>query len=154
MWDKSVIEDVLARTDLAALVGGRVDLRRSGSSLKGLCPFHSDRNPSFHVYPDSGNCICYSCGWRGDALDYLEQAEGLGFTDALPRLASLAGVALPEPEEAPPTRPAAPNQREALKDGHGAQRRRAGRGPAPTVSAVCLRLHAADTSAPWIDLKR
>ena len=113
MWDKSVIEDVLARTDLAALVGGRVDLRRSGSSLKGLCPFHSDRNPSFHVYPDSGNCICYSCGWRGDALDYLEQAEGLGFTDALPRLASLAGVALPEPEEAPELR-AARERRERL----------------------------------------
>ena len=101
MWDKRLIEEVRDRTDLAALVGGRVQLRQSGGSLKGLCPFHTERNPSFYVYPDSGNYVCFSCGQSGDAIEWLAQTEGLGFVEAFQRLATLANVSLPEPEESP-----------------------------------------------------
>ncbi len=81
-------------TDLAALVGERVGLRPQGARLVGLCPFHSERTPSFSVNPTAGFYHCFGCGASGDAITFVRQTEHLDFVEAVEWLAARAGVAL------------------------------------------------------------
>lgn len=94
MAERSDIQEIRERVDLVELIGGKVDLKRSGKSFKGLCPFHSEKRPSFHVYPESGNYVCFTCGEKGDAFSWLQKQEGMDFPDALENLASRTGVTL------------------------------------------------------------
>lgn len=81
--------------NLLDLVSGRLDLRRAGAnSYFGLCPFHDERTPSFHVRPDDGHYHCFGCQASGDAFDFVMETEGVGFREALELLADRAGVAL------------------------------------------------------------
>lgn len=93
------VEEVKARVDIEQLVGQYVDLKRSGASLKGLCPFHQEKTPSFHVFPARGSFHCFGCGVGGDVFTFLQNYEKLDFREALRRLASRAGVELPEEQE-------------------------------------------------------
>lgn len=95
--DQSVIREILARTDLATLIGGYVALRKRGSDLVGLCPFHAEKTPSLHVHPDRGFFKCFGCGAGGDAIKFLGQIESLPFPEAARELAKRAGLEL-EPE--------------------------------------------------------
>jgi len=94
--DPGIIRDVLSRTDLAALVGSYVSLTKRGNDLVGLCPFHSEKTPSFHVHPDRGFFKCFGCGLGGDAIRFLSQMENVPFPEAVRTLAKRAGVAIEE----------------------------------------------------------
>jgi DNA primase len=91
----SFLEELRARTPLAALVGRRVKLARSGRQYKGCCPFHAEKTPSFYVYEDGFHC--FGCGAHGDAISFVMQTEGAAFMDAVTRLASEAGMEVPAP---------------------------------------------------------
>ncbi|HOF88001.1 MAG TPA: DNA primase, partial [Armatimonadota bacterium] len=85
-------DQVRERTDLVALIGQTVTLRKRGGRYLGLCPFHSEKTPSFNVDPQKGFWHCFGCGKGGDAFDFLMLLEHLSFPEALERLAERAGV--------------------------------------------------------------
>ena len=90
--NRDVIDEILARTDIENLIGSYVSLKRAGSNLKGLCPFHSEKTPSFTVFPDSNSFYCFGCGIGGDAVTFVKQAEHLDYPDAVAFLARRAGI--------------------------------------------------------------
>jgi DNA primase len=92
----SFMDELRLRTPLAAVVGRRVRLARSGRQWKGCCPFHNEKTPSFYVYED-GQYHCFGCGAHGDAISYVMQSEGAGFMEAVERLATEAGLEVPKP---------------------------------------------------------
>ncbi|MBV9737996.1 MAG: DNA primase, partial [Candidatus Eremiobacteraeota bacterium] len=92
--DPTTIREIHARTDLASLVGSFVSLRKAGRDLVGLCPFHSERTPSFHVHPQEGYFKCFGCGAYGDAIAFVQRVENLTFPDAARVLATRAGIEL------------------------------------------------------------
>lgn len=94
MAERNDIAEIRERVDMLELVGAKVQLKRSGKNWKGLCPFHTEKTPSFYVYPESGNYVCFSCGEKGDAFSWLKKMEGLDFPDALEQLAARTGVEL------------------------------------------------------------
>src|SRR5512132_3458228 len=87
--------EVLSATDLVALVGGATSLKKAGASWKGLCPFHTEKTPSFNVHPDKGFYYCFGCGAKGDAITFVRETERLEFPEAVAYLARLAGISLP-----------------------------------------------------------
>ena len=87
--------DVLAATDIVALVGAVTGLKKAGSSWKGLCPFHGEKTPSFHVHPERGFYYCFGCGAKGDAITFVRETEKLEFPEAVAYLARRAGIPLP-----------------------------------------------------------
>src|SRR5919201_743083 len=103
----TVTDEIKARVDLVELIGRAVQLKRSGSSFKGMCPFHQEKTPSFHVFPHSHTWVCFGCGKKGSAFDWLMEREHLDFGEALRALANQTGVQLPErrdPEQEETTR--------------------------------------------------
>jgi DNA primase len=93
-FDDTAKEEVRLRADIAAVVGRYVKLRQSGATLKGLCPFHKEKTPSFHVNPSRGFFHCFGCGKGGDVFRFLQEIEGLTFPEALKMLAEETGVTL------------------------------------------------------------
>jgi DNA primase len=92
----SFLDELRTRTPLAAVIGRRVRLARSGRQWKGCCPFHGEKTPSFYVYED-GHYHCFGCGAHGDAIGFVMQSEGAGFMEAVERLAAEAGIDVPKP---------------------------------------------------------
>jgi DNA primase len=92
----SVTEEIKARVDLVELIGRTVQLKRAGSQYRGLCPFHSEKTPSFYVRPQTQSWHCFGCNKSGTAFDWLMEREQLEFGEALRQLANLTGVALPD----------------------------------------------------------
>jgi DNA primase len=88
------VSDVRERTDIVDLVSQYVQLKKTGRSYKGLCPFHQEKTPSFIVFPDSGNFHCFGCGKGGDAFTFYQSVEHVDFKEALTELARRAGVQL------------------------------------------------------------
>lgn len=86
-YKRDVKSFVLDRADIVDLIGQYVSLKRAGRSHKGLCPFHSEKTPSFVVSEERGNFHCFGCGAGGDAISFVMQKENLGFIDALEFLA-------------------------------------------------------------------
>ena len=84
----------MARTDITSLVSGYVSLKRAGSNLKGLCPFHSEKSPSFTVYPANNSFFCFGCGVGGDQLTFAMKIEHLDYPDAVEFLAKRAGITI------------------------------------------------------------
>jgi len=92
---QSDVEEVKRRTNLADLVGDYVTLKNAGiDSMKGLCPFHDERSPSFHVRPALGYYHCFGCGESGDAISFLQRMDHLTFSEAVERLAARLQYAL------------------------------------------------------------
>ena len=89
------LDDVRARTGLADLIGRRVRLVKRGREHTGLCPFHNEKTPSFTVNEDKGFYHCFGCGAHGSAFDFVMKTEGLGFIEAVERLAGEAGLTMP-----------------------------------------------------------
>lgn len=96
MSNDALFESIKDATDLVQLVGGTVPLKKAGSSYKGLCPFHTEKTPSFTVSPARQSYHCWGCGAHGDAFDWLEATQGLAFIDAAKDLAARAGIRFPE----------------------------------------------------------
>lgn len=89
------VDEVKSRTNIADIIGERVALKSAGvGSLKGLCPFHDERTPSFHVRPQVGFYHCFGCDESGDVYTFLRQMDHLSFTEAVERLAGRIGYAL------------------------------------------------------------
>lgn len=89
------IEAVKERTDIVALVGQYLTLKKSGhDSMSGVCPFHQEKTPSFSVSPGKGVFYCFGCGKGGDAITFLRELESLSYVEAIERLAGTAGVQL------------------------------------------------------------
>ncbi|MFJ4016970.1 DNA primase [Microbacterium sp. NPDC090014] len=89
------VDEVKARTNIADIVGERVALKSAGvGSLKGLCPFHDEKSPSFHVRPQVGYYHCFGCGESGDVYSFLREMDHVSFTEAVERLAGRLGYAL------------------------------------------------------------
>ena len=89
------IEELRARITLSDLVGKRVKLVPKGGRLAGLCPFHSEKTPSFYVNDSEGFYHCFGCGVSGDAIGFLRESDGLDFMEAVRYLAEIAGMAVP-----------------------------------------------------------
>ncbi len=92
-------EEVRGAADIVEVVEDYVKLKRSGRSWKGLCPFHDERTPSFHVTPDLGIYKCFGCGESGDVFNFVMEMEGVGFIEAMRSLADRYGVSLPEEDD-------------------------------------------------------
>lgn len=97
----SVINDVKQRVDIVEVISDYVPLQKAGRNFKALCPFHSEKNPSFFVFPDQQTWHCFgACNTGGDVFAFIMKKEGVDFGRALPLLARRAGIVLSEPTEA------------------------------------------------------
>ncbi len=96
MIERSLVDEILARTDMPSLVGSYVTLKRAGANMSGLCPFHSEKTPSFTVFPADGSFYCFGCGVGGNAITFVRRIENLEFTEAVSFLARRAGIRIPE----------------------------------------------------------
>ncbi len=110
-YDQSTLHEIRDRIDIASFIGQYVTLRKRGNDLVGLCPFHAEKTPSFHVHPDRGFFKCFGCGVGGDVITFVQKIENAGFGDAVRMLATKAGIEL-APES--PGESRARNEREAI----------------------------------------
>ena len=95
MIPEDVIADIKSRADIAAVIGRSVKLKRVGRHYVGLCPFHTEKTPSFNVRPDDGFFYCFGCKAAGDVVEFLVRTTGRGFLDIITDLAHETGVELP-----------------------------------------------------------
>ncbi len=93
---EETIQQVIAATDIVALVGRSVKLRKAGTNYLGLCPFHNERTPSFNVSPSRNTYHCFGCGAGGTAIRFVMEHDGLSFVEAVKRLADAAGIRVEE----------------------------------------------------------
>lgn len=98
------LDDLRSRVGLASVVGRRVKLTRAGRELKGCCPFHNEKTPSFYVNEDKGFYHCFGCGAHGDAIRFVMEQDGLPFMDAVKSLAAEVGLSVPEMRRDDPER--------------------------------------------------
>ena len=95
----SFLDELAARNPIEDVVGQYVSLKRSGSNLFGLCPFHGEKTASFSVAPDKGIYYCFGCHKGGSAVNFMMEIEGLSYPDAVRALAKRAGMEVPEDEQ-------------------------------------------------------
>ena len=101
---QAFINSLIERADIVSVIGTRVVLKRAGKSLKGLCPFHDEKTPSFNVDPDKQLYHCFGCGVGGTALTFLREYERLDFVEAVETLAAAMGVEVPRERGREPPR--------------------------------------------------
>ena len=92
--DQSVIEEIKFRNNIEDVVSQYVTLKRAGSNLVGLCPFHSEKSPSFTVFASEGNCYCFGCGAGGDVINFIRKIENLDYPSAIEFLAKRVGISV------------------------------------------------------------
>ncbi|BDO41885.1 DNA primase [Cellulomonas sp. NTE-D12] len=113
------VEAVRERVRIEDVVGQHVALRPAGvGSLKGLCPFHDEKSPSFHVRPQVGRYHCFGCGEGGDVIAFVQKVDGLGFTEAVEYLAARVGLQVRYEEGGAPRPGDEPGRRRRLLDAH------------------------------------
>ena len=99
MLPESFIQELKYRNDIESVVSSYVQLKHSGKTFSGLCPFHSEKGPSFHVYPDTQSFFCFGCRAAGDVISFIQRIENLEYKEALQFLAKRAGMAMPDEVE-------------------------------------------------------
>lgn len=109
---QTFIQELLARADVVEIVGRHVQLKKTGANFSGLCPFHSEKSPSFTVSPTKQFFHCFGCGKHGNAIGFLMEHAGMGFIDAVKDLAGEYGLEVPEDERSPEDRERAAQQRQ------------------------------------------
>ncbi len=97
-FPQSFIEEVKYRNKIEDVIASYVNLKRAGSNYQGVCPFHSEKTPSFTVFPNTETFHCFGCGVGGDVISFAMRAENLEYPDAIEFLAKRAGLAMPEAE--------------------------------------------------------
>ena len=96
MIPQSFIEELKYRLNIEEVVSSYVPLKRAGKNLKGLCPFHSEKTPSFTVFPDTNSYYCFGCGSGGDPITFIKNIEHLEYVEALRFAAQRVGLPMPE----------------------------------------------------------
>ena len=96
MIPEDIINEIKYRNDIETAVSQYVNLKRRGKNLVGLCPFHSEKTPSFTVYPENGSFYCFGCGAGGDVFTFTGLIENLDYIESVKLLAERSGVALPQ----------------------------------------------------------
>ncbi|MFM8314069.1 MAG: CHC2 zinc finger domain-containing protein, partial [Deltaproteobacteria bacterium] len=96
MFSEKTIEEIRSRVDIVELISEYVELKKSGSSYKGLCPFHGEKTPSFMVNSIKQIFHCFGCHKGGNCFSFLTGIEGLNFPEAVKKLASRVGVVIEE----------------------------------------------------------
>ena len=99
---ENVIEEIKFRSDIVRIVSEYVDLKRAGRNMTGLCPFHSEKTPSFTVFTGTSSFYCFGCGAAGDVISFIMRIENLEYADAVRHLASKCGVDIPDGERDTP----------------------------------------------------
>lgn len=95
------LDEVLARTDIVELIARHIELKKAGSNMMGLCPFHHEKTPSFSVSPDKQLYYCFGCGKGGGAFQFLTEHDGYSFPEAVEYLAEKAGMEVPKSDARP-----------------------------------------------------
>ena len=95
MIAREIIDEILYRNDIEQVIGSYVTLKRAGSNLNGLCPFHNEKTPSFTVFPATRSFYCFGCGAGGDVISFIMREENLDYVGALEHLAARAGITIP-----------------------------------------------------------
>lgn len=101
---QAFLDDLQARTDIVDVVSSYVSLNKKGNRYWGLCPFHSEKTPSFSVSPDKQMCYCFGCHKGGGAINFIMEMEDVGFVDAVTILAQRAGMEVPNTNESADSR--------------------------------------------------
>ena len=99
LFPQQFIDDLKHHADIVVVIQDYVSLKKTGATYKGLCPFHGEKTPSFHVTRDKGFFHCFGCNVGGDVFKFLELHEKIGFADAVKLLAQRFGLSLPEMEQ-------------------------------------------------------
>ena len=115
LFPQQFIDDLKHQADIVTVVQDYVSLKKVGATYKGLCPFHGEKTPSFHVNRDKGFFHCFGCGVGGDVFKFLELHDKVGFQDSVKLLAQRFGMALPELEQSDEQRTSAADREELLK---------------------------------------
>jgi DNA primase len=100
LFPPSFIQDLRSQADIVRVVEERVPLKKAGVNYRGLCPFHSEKTPSFSVHPEKGIFHCFGCGVGGDVFKFVELYDKVSFPEAVRTLAQRVGMSVPEPDEA------------------------------------------------------
>ncbi len=95
MISRAIIDEIVFRNDIEQVIGSYVTLKRAGSNLSGLCPFHNEKTPSFTVFPATKSFYCFGCGAGGDVISFIMREENLDYVGALEFLAARAGITIP-----------------------------------------------------------
>ena len=98
MIDRQTVDRIIDAANIYDVVSDYVSLRRSGTSYKGLCPFHDDKTPSFYVNPVKGVCKCFACGKGGSAISFIMEIEQMSYPEALKHLAKKFNIEIKEEE--------------------------------------------------------
>src|SRR3569832_1576308 len=109
---QAFIHELLARADIVEIVGRYVQLKKSGANFVGLCPFLTEKSPSFNVNPARQFYHCFGCGKSGDAIRFLMEHAGMNFVEATKELAGEYGLEVPEDDASPEDRERASKARE------------------------------------------
>ena len=109
------IDELLNRVDLVEVVGRHVQLKRTGANYQGLCPFHSEKSPSFTVSPSKQFFHCFGCGKNGNAIGFLMEHTGSGFVETVKDLAQQSGLVVPQEQISPQEAARQQAQREQRK---------------------------------------
>ena len=99
MIPREYIDEVVRRSDITEVVGSYVQLRHRGRTHTGLCPFHSEKTPSFVVYPETQSFYCFGCGAGGDVITFVRKISNLDYVEAVKLLAGRAGMPMPEEDD-------------------------------------------------------
>jgi DNA primase len=109
---QTFVQELLARADVVEIVGRYVQLKKGGANFMGLCPFHSEKSPSFSVSPTKQFYHCFGCGKTGNAIGFLIEHAGMSFVEAVQDLAQQFGMQVPEDDASPQDRARAAEQRQ------------------------------------------
>lgn len=99
MIPPEILQQIRERTDILDLIGQTVELKRHGNRYRGLCPFHTEKSPSFIIGPDRQSYFCFGCRATGDAIKFLQENNGMSFVDAAKFLADKLGIYFSEVKE-------------------------------------------------------
>ncbi|MBQ9113234.1 MAG: DNA primase [Clostridia bacterium] len=99
MIPREIIDEIVFRNDIETVIGSYVTLKRAGSNYQAPCPFHSERTPSFTVFPATKSFYCFGCGAGGDVITFVMRSENVEYVDALKILADRAGISIPDDKD-------------------------------------------------------